>query len=168
MDYAVDDFDALAWETHAAFHIILPPVDRTPYFLTEFLGIGKQGGFSFPAFERIVIGVGDFGHHCVAGGEIEDHDVAGLHSAASFQAVILHGGGVQIAFAQPEGEFVVDQGEIYRCHRHAGTVDRLVHEKVVARQEGFLQRGGGNLIVLPYEGKDEIDKHQGIDDSVHP
>ena len=74
----------------------------------------------------------------------------------------------EVAVAVEDRESVVNQREVDGCHGDTRAVGQFVDEEVVAGEESFFQRRGGDGVVLPDEIEDEIDQYQGVDDSVDP
>ena len=75
---------------------------------------------------------------------------------------------LDVGLAVEERQRVLGQREVQRCLWHTGAIGHLVDPQEVTREQRFLQRRRGNLIVLADEQEQEINQHQGIDNGVHP
>ena len=102
----------------------------------------------------------------VACREIEDHDVAFFDIAQSLEAAIAYRGMVEIRIDTEK--LVMNQWEVNGGHGHTGAVDHLVDPQVVASKQRLFKRTRRYLVVLPDEGKHEVDEHEGIYDCIDP
>ena len=120
--------------------------------------------------QLIVIHCLEVGGHRIARGIVEHHDVSGLHLPEAFDAPVVpfRPFDVALATAQPNGQIVLGEGHRQRRLRNARAVAQFRHEQIVARQEGFLQRRGGDDEILEEIEIQEVDGHQGKDNGIDP
>ncbi len=166
----------IARHAHTAFYIVFPLVGR----------VGDDGVLpveEFPAAllavgvlkfaEHIVIGdVGVLHEYRIPGRKVEHHDVVAPHFAASGQTLIRAANRFRIGFLRLRQRHpVVHQRKREGSHRHSWTVRHLAYAEIIADQQRFFHRRGGNSVHLEDVGMDkrrhDHGKHDGFDPAPH-
>ena len=75
---------------------------------------------------------------------------------------------LQVAAAVDERHGVLRHGHVERGLGHTRAVGKLRHEQVIAREERFFERRGGNDEVLEKELVQKIDGCEGEYNGIHP
>ena len=168
--HIIYDLQRVSRGAYAAFHVVLPPVHRAHYDITEDILALVHGALTVVVAEGVVIGVLHALADGIACGEVEDHDVAFLGRVPACKAFVapLRAFYVTLAAAEPVGESVLHERHGERRVGHTRTVTHLAHAEEIAYAQALLQRTGRNLIVLENVLVDEIDCDERKEYRVHP
>ncbi len=170
---AVDDPQRIARQGDAALDVVLALVhgarddgELPLELLAALLGPQRR----LVAAQRVVVGRGlVLDGYRVAGREVEDHHVVALDAPQPAEPVVGPADRLRERLARlGEGHGVVDERERERRVGHLGAVGHLAHVEVVAHEQRFLHRRGGDDIHLEDEDVDERRHDRGEDDGVDP